>query len=237
VSGCLSEFALDRLVAGEVGGAEDERVRAHVGTCDRCRVRLEVRTKERDTFATHGPRFEARRTRRPMRPGVLAAAGALVALAAGVLLFVRTRPVGESLDSTRTKGHSRLGFYVKRGDSVRRGAPGEILHPGDALRFTTTTASRRFVAVLSVDGAGEASVYYPQGPLAVEVEAGEARPLPSATLLDATLGEETLFGIFCDAPVALEPVRAELATGRRDPSVPGCEIDSFRVEKEAPPSP
>ncbi len=120
--------------------------------------------------------------------------------------MLRTGGTGE-----RRKGAGvGLVMYVQHGDEVRRAAPGESVAPGDAVRFAVSTPAPAFVAVLSLDPAGRASVYFPQGPRAAEVPAGAEVPLPLGTRLDATTGEERLLGLFCTAPVELEPIRLAL---------------------------
>ena len=101
-------------------------------------------------------------------------------------------------------------MFVQHGGEVRRAGPGESVAPGDAVRFAVSTPSPAFVAVLSVDPAGRASIYFPEGPRAAHVAGGAEVPLPLGTRLDATTGEERLVGLFCSSPVELEPVRLAL---------------------------
>jgi hypothetical protein len=105
-------------------------------------------------------------------------------------------------------------MYVQHGDEVRRAAPGESVSPGDAVRFAVSTPLPAYVAVLSLDPAGKASVYFPQEPRAARVPAGSEVPLPLGTRLDATTGEERLLGIFCASAVELEPIRLALERGQ-----------------------
>ena len=113
--------------------------------------------------------------------------------------------------------------------------PGETVAPGDTVRFTYSTAERRYLAILSVDGAGAASIYFPDGAEAVAVEPGEDAPLPLGTRLDGVLGEERVVGLFCDAPRPLEPVRQALQnSGAALPDVPGCTLRTFRFTKRSP---
>jgi hypothetical protein len=134
---------------------------------------------------------------------------------------------------TRTKGGGRLGFFVKRGGAVERGVPGQALRPGDAVEFTYFAAQDGYLAVLSVDGTGHASIYYPSAPRARSFAAGE-RPLEASTVLDGVLGDERWFALFCDSAVELEPVRARLESHpTQQPEVPGCSVDPVGVTKAA----
>jgi hypothetical protein len=145
-----------------------------------------------------------------------AVAGLGLALAASLFLVLRTPPAAE-----RVKGPG-VGFamYVQHGTEVRRAAPGETVSPGDAVRFAVSTPRPAFVAVLSLDPAGKASVYFPQAPRAAHVPAGSEVPLPLGTRLDATTGEERLLGIFCASAVELEPIREALEHGKDAVSLP-----------------
>ena len=95
--------------------------------------------------------------------------------------------------------------------------------PGDAVRFTVTTPAKAYVAVLSLDPEGRASVYFPLGSRAEAVAAGAELTLPLGTRLDGTLGEERIVGLFCSSPVELEPVRLQLEHGESIASE-GCQV-------------
>ena len=206
---CLSSLRLDRWMMGELDTADAETVGTHVSACAACSaalagmrgVREEVRALPlRAALAGVAPR------RRVPRAAV---AGLGLALAASVLLLVRTPPAPE-----RTKGSGlALTMYVQHGAEVRRAEPGEYVAPGDAVRFAVSTPTPAYVAVLSIDPAGRASVYFPQAARAAHVPAGTEVPLPLGTRLDATTGEERLLGLFCDSAVELEPIRALLERG------------------------
>ena len=151
-------------------------------------------------------------------------------MAAAVLLVVRLNPA----EGTRTKGTSvKLGFYVKHGEHVRLGGPGERVSPGDALRFVYTTQNARHLAILSVDGARRASIYYPSGTTSAPVAAGDDIALPMSTVLDDTLGDETIFGVFCAESFAVEPLRAALeASPDQAPALAGCVVEELTLRKD-----
>ncbi|MGK3985504.1 DUF4384 domain-containing protein [Sorangium sp. So ce136] len=247
--GCLSELRLDELTAGQLDAAAVQEARAHVAGCSRCAARLSGIEAERASFAASPPPLRldrgappdraaqrARWSRRWLAP---AAASALAAAAAGLLFFrfgaaphpdagMAERP-GE-----RVKGAERIGFYVKRGGSVLPGGAGERLLPGDAIQFTYSSAEARYLVILSVDGASQASVYYPSGPVAARIEPGRDVLLPQSTVLDDTLGTERIFGLFCSEALAVEPLRAALAAHPDAPPVPpGCDVDALTAEKVA----
>jgi hypothetical protein len=87
--------------------------------------------------------------------------------------------------------------------------------------------------VLSVDGAGHASIYFPMGARAEALQPGP-QLLPQSTTLDGVLGRETLYALWCSEPAELEPIRRALESSPAAPAVPGCSIETLQVEKRLP---
>lgn len=235
---CVSDLTLDALLADELSGTSGAGVHAHVAGCPRCRARLTSLGEFKASIDLPGfPRVPAGKSRKLwfVQPRVAAFAAALTLAASVVLWFEFSGSERSSADgrATRTKGSARLGFYVRRESAVFRGGPGEVLRPGDALEFSFVAPRAGFVAVLSVDGGGRASVYYPSGVRAARIEAGE-QLLPQSTVLDHVLGKELLFGVFCDGNLNLEQLRLELQSLRRIPDLPGCSVDQLEVDKRVP---
>jgi hypothetical protein len=236
---CTSALRLERWIHGELSSHDADALRAHVAGCRRCGEALEAlrASSLQELPALRAPTAPAPRApdvRRPprlLRRGPLAAAGLGAALAAGLLLIVRSAPAPGP--GTVLKGSGvGLVMYVQHGGSVRRAEPGEAVAPGDAIRFAVTSPVRAFVAVLSVDPLGRASVYFPSGPRAEPVEPGVEQPLPTGTRLDDTVGEERIWAIFCPSPIALEPLRAQLERGRDgELSQDGCRVVTWRFVK------
>lgn len=227
---CLSDLSFDELFADELAGSERLRLDAHLAVCTRCRARRAELQAERQ-------RFQATR---PLVPAWLAPEakikvrkrhyGALVLAALGLLALLRPQP------EERAKGGELLGFYVKRGAQIHQGSVNERLSPGDQLRFTYSSERARYLAVLSVDAAQRASVYFPASGQAQRVSAGKQVALPSAVELDAVLGAERVLAIFCDQPFPLAPLESALAQRREPlPLAADCVTDQLVLHKEAPP--
>ncbi|HTN87278.1 MAG TPA: DUF4384 domain-containing protein [Sorangium sp.] len=245
--GCLSELKLDELMAGELDAAAAQEASAHVAGCSRCSARLSAMEAARASFAASAPPLRLDRgatagrpatEARPRRRWLAPAAASALAAAAAVLLFFRfnAAPGGPDAEipGERIKGAERIGFYVKRGGSVLPGGAGERLLPGDAIQFTYSSAEARYLMILSVDGASQASVYYPSGPVAARIEPGRDVLLPQSTVLDDTLGTERIYGVFCAEAIAVEPLRAALAAHPdAPPAPPGCDVDALTAEKVA----
>lgn len=237
---CLSDFFLDTLIAGDVSAERAEHARAHADDCESCRARWQQLSRRAESLPL--PALTSLQTRadgkatavvKPRRLGTMTArlrwVGAAAACAA-FLLFQRLAPREASLPGERLKGGGRLGFFVQRGGEISRGGPGELLHPGDTLQLTFFAPSAGYLVVLGRDAAGVLSVYYPGTPQAAAVAAGE-QTLPASTLLDGSLGEESLEAVFCTAERDVNVIRAALERNTVS-ELEDCTVDSLRVVKE-----
>jgi hypothetical protein len=246
---CTSALRLDRWLAAELAPAEAREVSRHVAACPRCGAAAEALrvsraevlpplragssgaalpsdAEDRPAAVTRAP---ARRWR--VRVRVLAGAGAAAALAAGLVIALVTGPGPGPATALKGSGFGVV-MYVQHAGEVRRAANGEAVAPGDAIRFAVSTPVPRYVAVLSLDPRGRASVYYPAGPRAEAVAPGVETALPAGTRLDESVGEERIWTLFCAAPIELEPVRGRLER-RGDLGDPpdGCGVSGWRFVK------
>lgn len=234
---CVSDLRFDAWFADELEESEARDLQQHVGECAGCRNRKLELLHDRARFAVAFPsvpewlappnarRMSPRRRKLWLSSGVWAAAAAVI-----VAVGLSPREVG-----VRSKGGESLSFYVKRADEVHRGRAGEQVRPGDRLRFTYSSAHARYLTILSLDGAGRVSVYYPSGPHAAAIEPGTDVPLPSAVELDAELGREHIMALFCEEAVALEPLIAALSRERDAMQAPaGCRRSGLTIDKQAP---
>jgi hypothetical protein len=207
----FSSLQLDRLRLQELAEQEASELRAHLPTCSPCADAF-----DQLSVAELLPPLKAKRPLSWKWTTLMAG----VAAAAAMLIVLRPANV------ERRKGSEvALGMYVQHEGFVRRAAPGEVVSPGDALRFTATSPGA-YVAVLSLDPRGVASIYFP----IAAIPAGTDVALPSATRLDDTVGEERIVALFCDAPVDLEPVRASLGRGRLA-APDGCQVAKWNFVK------
>jgi len=218
---CLSRLRCDQLLNGELEDRDD--LKAHRASCARCTALLELHREERASFAVVLPR---RRHLRRWTAGLAVAAAAL-----GLwLVLPRDR---DDRPETRSKGKPAISFYVKHGETTRKGGPGEVVFPGDALDFIASTDRPGFLAVISSDGAHKRSVYYPDGPTAAPVGVGREQMLPLSVVLDDVVGLERLVGVFCDRAIAVDQLEAAIA---QDAALPnGCVADTLTIEKRRAP--
>ena len=240
---CLSDLVLDQWRAGEIeDNARLDELEAHVAGCERCRVRREAFDRDAESYlARHPPFLPRESSRSPQRISrsarrwqIFAGASALAAAAALVLVLGAPddRRLGGDESGTRIKGGSRVAFFVKRGERVVMGGPGERLQPGDQLRFTATLERPKHLAILSRDTRGVASVYYPAEAVTKALPAGSDIALESSVELDDSLGEERIFAVFCDAAIQVEELRASLERIGDIQVGSGCTIDRSAFVKE-----
>jgi anti-sigma factor RsiW len=228
---CLSDLSLDSYLASEASASSAATTRAHLESCAHCSQRLRAFVAERAQFLAsaraQGSGFVA-----PRKSRAAYSTWAAGALAAACLLFVLTTT--KSAQNVREKGSAELGFYLKRGEQVQRGRSAQRVRPGDLVRFVYSSSRPRYLAVLSLDAAQHASVYFPDGPVAARVTEGTDVALPSSVLLDQTLGREQVVALFCDTPVLLAPLQSTFAQSGSLPRVPdGCEMHTLALQKEA----
>jgi hypothetical protein len=249
-SDCVTDFGFDEWLAGEGSDAERARVAAHVQSCTRCGLRGELIERERKVFLAKVPtiganaelarqsrarKSPARKLGAPVWLGLLAVAliGALGSQLGPLALFERPDAPVPANEGERLNGNSQVGFYIKRGSRVERGASGVVAYPGDQLRFTYSSERPAYLAVLGRDERA-ASVYFPSGESAVRIERGRHVPLDFSLELDEQLGEEQLYVVLCPAQYALSPLVAELEASGQLRAGAGCFVERIALHKEAP---
>lgn len=223
-SACHSALRLDRWMAGELPPAEAGLLAAHVAGCARCREAVASLEAARDRAVL--PPLRTARVPRRRAPWTALGAGAL-ATAVAVLLV---RP-GREGDDRPSGSAPFLSMFVRHGAELRRAGPGEVVVAGDDVRFAVTLRREAWVAVLALDPAGRARVCFPGGGRAEAIGPGTDVALPLATPPDVTPGDTRIFGLFCEGPLELEPVRARLSALASGPPPPGCQVTRWSFEK------
>jgi hypothetical protein len=229
---CVSDFAFDKLVRGLLTAEQRERARQHVASCVKCRRRLEAIEAAKAAFAgravpvaaAHAASNRGSLTRLHVAS---VAVGALAAAAA--LLLVARRPDAGPGQRIKGTGES-FGFAIVRPDGS---AAGDELtgaaRPGDRLQWRFELRQTRYVAVLSRDGAGRASTYFPSGERAAAIQPNATVPI--ATELDAVLGSESVYGIMCSTPIELAPLRKELELKGTLQVPKECDVERYSFTK------
>ncbi|MEY3213569.1 MAG: hypothetical protein RIT28_4050 [Pseudomonadota bacterium] len=116
------------------------------------------------------------------------------ALAVAAALLIAVLP---DAPSSRAKGDVDLDFVVLREGRVMPGVEGRVYGPGDLLQFTYRAAGHEQLVLLSIDGEGKVTVFYPsQGEAPLAVVPGERHVLDGSIALDAAPGPELFVAVF-----------------------------------------
>lgn len=230
--GCLSDLALDQVVAGE---PRDAAVDAHLGGCDQCAARLAQFRREQASAAELVGAGVRRMAQAQRRRRLVLASQALLAAAVVLLMVWPRRPPAE-----REKGAAlpvELDIVVKHADgNVAPLRPGDRLQPGEAIRFVVSTARRGRLTIVGIDAAPKVTPYV-QAP----VERGHKQLMPGSIVLDDTLGAERVVALLCDDGVEgaalVGAARRKLVEADGDPrrvgelGVAGCAESALVMEK------
>lgn len=242
-SGCISDLSFDRWRAHELDASQIEELTRHLGECENCRARHRSLEAQADAFlerfqapafvAGSGlwPRVPMDHRRKLSRVRTWSTAVAALAVAATAVLVMQYPKLSGQADSVRSKGSPHLGFYVKHGTRVDLGTDGQTVHAGDQLRFFVSLNQPLHFALLSRDGVGGVTEYYPGTGHSQRVSAAQNKNLDSSIELDGILGREELWAIFCDAPFETEAFRRELAAQRVLQAPANCAVDRISIVK------
>lgn len=175
------EAALPQADPAFLAAVEAERARTPAFDWDALRARADRPEPRGEVVAGPSTWFRVARVAAP-----------LLALAAAILLSVRTPP-------NRLKGDADLGFYLLRDGQVLPGDPDAVYHAGDRIQFTYRGPYDRLV-LLSIDGTGTLTVFYPEyGETGVPIVPGERHVLEGSIELDDAPGPEVFLAFFGDS--------------------------------------
>jgi hypothetical protein len=228
----LSTLTLDRRALGDLSGVEAEEMDLHLAGCELCRGHLAAQRESFQKFEQYVlpavlPSLQTRR----LFPWRFAWAVPVVAsLALAVLVLPRSAPRQHvaSQDEVAVKGGPNFQTFVRRGTQVFAAADGVLLLPGDALRFVVQPGGLPYLLIVSRDGAGHLTVYYPfGGSRSAELKSEGRNELPGSVELDATPGEERLFALFSRRPLEAARVTSRLADSTTEPSAAELGADAL----------
>lgn len=218
------------LLAGDLPPEATTALRAHLATCAPCTARFsDVKAGFDAPLAAPPFAIPLRRRSRRWVPALVAVG----ACAAALVLYVRTASE-QPADTTRVKGGVRFTLYIKHGAQIRAAGPAETVAPGDQLQLTYTARENGHLAMMRRDGAGVASVYFPDGGTdAWPAASGSKVSLPRSTILDDVPGLDVVWVLHCPRPFALEPIRLALAASSVAFVPPrDCTAERFTLDKQ-----
>jgi hypothetical protein len=198
----LSSLTLDALALDALDAEARARALAHLDGCERCRG-------DRDAAAELRAHFSAVVLPRRRVPSAPRRAWLLVPALAAIVVVFLVWP-REPPPEIAVKGDAAWQVFAHRGDLTFAVHDGAELAAGDRIRFVVAPGAARYLLVASIDGAGNATIYYPYGAAASEPIAGPRVELPGSIVLDAAPGPERVFALLSDEPLASAAVLAEL---------------------------
>lgn len=219
--GCPTDLELEAVIATEEAALAVHG--AHVKGCEHCAARLGWMRDAAQAFnMVVFPSTREKVVRRIMGRGGAWAGWwkwlvplpiATAAAAAAVVLLVR--PPEPKPDYVGVKGLGAPALEVYVGEAgpdgkVRRLADGDVVHPGDGLRFVAQAPGKK-VFIVTVDARGQVSKLYP----ASGTEPVPANGiLPGGAVLDAVVGPERVYAVYVPAEVTAIDLREVEAAAR-----------------------
>ena len=263
---CPSDLVVDRYLAEELAAAGRASLEAHLQGCDDCRARIEARRVDAADYAARselperaaavlaavGRQDATREAKARLQPWWRSfsrwAPGLAVAAAVAVLIVMmlprEALRSGAGREGVRVKGSLSIGAYLKRSETVSEARSGQAFFPGDRLRFNYSARRDGYLCLIGVDARRAVTVYFPsRGDRAFRAKKGSKRALPESTILDDTLGLETVAGILCPERFAPSTLRASarklieaLRKGKRAAAIrllpaPDCQTALFELQK------
>ncbi len=244
--GHLSAETIDLMMLASLPSTEVDHAKAHLGSCERCRVRWQELEDDKRRFEQFVLPRTLEKVQQRARPGSLwdrlrerwsfavPALGLVTAALIAVVLLPKTSPEAPP-PYVGIKGGPTLKVVGSRGDTQFQVGPGDRLQPGDRIRFVVSPAEARYVLIASVDQGGVVSVFYPyDGAKSAALEGAASQELPGSIELDATLGKEQLFAVFSAEPLDAARVREALKAGQLASAVGGAEVVTLTFDKVSP---
>ncbi len=231
----VKDALLERYLAQDLAPPARARIEAALNDSPEDRARLdELRADTRAFLLAHPPgqlvAFLERRSTGPRWPALLAplvgaACAAAFALAVGPAATFRDGP------PTSIKGAVVLMVHKKTERGSEPIGPGQVVAPGDAIRFEVRAPHRGFAAMLGHDGRGHVTVHHPfEGTEAAPYDPSEP-VLPTAIELDDAPGAERLFAVWSRRPFRLAPLVEAIARSGRLDGKGAVKVDSVLLEK------
>lgn len=203
-----SRFHLDRYLTGELSADDAAAVATHLTEADE--AHFDAVRQARAQL----PPFDAHQIRsRAQRPANntawYRAVGAVAALAALVLIGLRLSQPAPADNWVQFRGAGLYVYTVANGEPVPYG--GEPLGEGDTLAFQVTPRDHEGVVLLSIDGTGTLTVFFPaEGDAPVPLPPnGPRTPLPTTVVLDGAPGPEVFVAVFDHSVAEAEAYAAE----------------------------
>lgn len=235
----IPDWLLERFAAGELSGPAAREVQRALGASPDERARLEaLREDNSRTLLSHPSHEVQREVERRLRvagqaqpvpsPRWLAAAAAAAMSAAAVVALFAVRvqdgaPSSGALgraalgEGDRVKGGFELHVFRVRGQSQDRLLDGAAAEAGDDLQLHYLSGGRRFGVIVSIDGAGGATLHMPEDVRGSSEMAAESGAVPHGYQLDDAPRFERFIFATSSSPLSAAEVLAAARAVVRGP--------------------
>jgi hypothetical protein len=145
------------------------------------------------------------------------AIAAAVATAAVAIVAIIVRPSRGGDEGDIAAKDAPITLTIHRvGGSL---ANGDVVMPGQGIRFEVHTARKGYVAIVGLDGFNKTTVYYPNASnVPAAFDPATAAVLPAAIRLDETPGDQRFYAVYADEPFSIDAVAAAMRERRPLPA-------------------
>jgi len=229
----ISEFTLERYVAGELSQAEAKGIEAAAFEEPELAARIEaIRESNVEILHAYPSSIMAKRIAAKSNPArgrvppfwaLSAAALLVVGIGLGLTVGRGLVPGASGLDDTRAKGSAlHLSLYKKAGTEVENLADGARVRTADLLQIGYHSGAKGYGAIFSIDGRGTLTFHLPAGYSGGDLDASAIENrgenlLPAAYELDDAPRFERFFFVFSTTPFRLASLEERARRLARDP--------------------
>jgi hypothetical protein len=261
--GHLSSETIDMLMLSALPAQAANDAKNHIDGCATCRTRWRELNEDKEKFVQFVfPRTIEKVSSRVIAPsffdrlriigpwkvfGPLAGAALAASLAVGV--YVSSGPGTQTEDEVYVgikgsrlppdvglKGDARIALQVVAQRAAEGQFPvkqGQVMRPGDKIRFVVNPGSAKYVLIGSRDGSGAFTVYHPfGGDKSASIDRG-SHELPGSVELDQVAGAEKLVAVFSNEPVDAKLVQQAVDSNPMDPQLKDARVISLEFTKAA----
>lgn len=237
------QWLVERLAANDLPAAEAAQVRARLEAEGGLGRLTELEAANRAMLEQHSVAVNVAAIRRrsapaaQRRPWVMPVFAMGLAVAAAVVVLMRPSTpltsIEESPETTRLKGlEPRLLVHRQNGTKVELLTTRSSAKAGDRLQLGYVSASRKFGAIVSIDGRGNVTQHWPErGTDAAALEGSGEVPLPHAYVLDDAPEFERFVLFTSNEPFSLTSILAERTLASAPASV---EMTVVQIQKVSP---
>lgn len=205
----IADWVLERYRLGELSAADKARVDAELATDASLRARLEeLKIDDAATLAAYSPRQVAARVNASTLPEkrrglpLFAPAFALAAtVAVGIVVFRQPPPDD---DVIILKGEPALRLFKSGAENPERLADGAKVKAHDVVQVAFELNGAKHLVIVSVDGAGHATLHWPLDGQTAAPPGFKA--IPQAFELDEAPGFERFFLVTADQPLPVPEI-------------------------------